>query len=381
MVEVFDRYSDSTKKGDNLRNVVPIMKKRDETGVIHYIFSKKLFDNPWYIIPQNDLELFKSFVEGGARSYPSDGKIPCDVVAKEARKILNTIFEYAQNPNYISYKEANKALRKQKKSLVRGTLKLYLGKYTTRDWRRKRFTDDIDFWTFHINVLKSALMENGFTKNRKTREWEKQISWINPITNERRIETLYAANDTNQLLDFGAGSYLEGASLKQIFDKKIKRGHDVDLSDLINVAMVNMSEDTIHRDEWIDAWIAFEQAANTRNTRIISNMISLCRYSLAIAIHLENISNAIEKYHELIYNKSKYPNKKIHSICKISVHWEKLYEINDLNTIREIIHNFLIEQREEREKNAKNLKLFTQKILELLNLKYIYQNIVFEVSE
>ena len=264
--EFFDHKADSVKNGDNLRDVSPLKKEIDENGIIHYIFSKIMFDNPWYTIPSSDIKLFKYFLEGGARCYPSDGKIPCDIVAKETRQILNTIQKYAQDPNYVCYEEANKVLRNNRKSLVRGTLKLYLEKYTTRDWRRKRFTDDIDFWTFHTNILKSALIENGFVKNKKTKEWKKQVSWTNLKTDQPHVETIYAANDTNQLLDFGAGSYLEGASLKQIFTKKIKRGHDVDLSDIINVAMVNISEDTDHKEEWIKAWSAFEEAGNTRNT-------------------------------------------------------------------------------------------------------------------
>ncbi len=379
MEGIWDTKADSVKKGDNSRNVSPIEKKIDESEITQYIFNKIMFINQWYTIPQNDLELFKNFLEGGARSYPSDGNIPCDIVAKEVRNILNTIVRYAQDPSHINFKEANKALRNKKKSLVRGTLKLYLGKYTSRDWRRKRFTDDIDFWTFQINILKSALMENGFTKNKKTREWEKQVFWINPKTNERRVETLVAANDTNQLLDFGAGSYLEGASLRQIFNKKIKRGHDVDLSDIINVTMVCMSDDSEHKDEWIDSWSAFEEAANTRNTRSISNMISLCRFSLAIADHFERVSKAIEKYHKLLYDKSSYSDNKIKSICKISIHWEEFCNENTIESTREMIHNFILEQKEERYKYLKNLKNLTQKILELLNSKFKHQKIIFEI--
>ncbi|MBY9006599.1 MAG: hypothetical protein KGD63_07560 [Candidatus Lokiarchaeota archaeon] len=377
--EFFDHKADSVKNGDNLRDVSPLKKEIDENGIIHYIFSKIMFDNPWYTIPSSDIKLFKYFLEGGARCYPSDGKIPCDIVAKETRQILNTIQKYAQDPNYVCYEEANKVLRNNRKSLVRGTLKLYLEKYTTRDWRRKRFTDDIDFWTFHTNILKSALIENGFVKNKKTKEWKKQVSWTNLKTDQPHVETIYAANDTNQLLDFGAGSYLEGASLKQIFTKKIKRGHDVDLSDIINVAMVNISEDTDHKEEWIKAWSAFEEAGNTRNTRTVANLISLCRYSLAIADHQEKISNAIEKYHDLIYDKSEYSEDTIRSLCKISVHWVKSCKDNDIEKVRQIIHDYILEQKEERNKSVKNLILFSKKILKLLNSKFKYQNIIFEI--
>jgi len=382
MNTIWDTKSDIVQKGDNLRDVTPLMDKTriDENDFTHYIFSKTMFNNPWYVIPDNDLELFNKFIEGGSRAYPSDGNVPCDIVAKEARILLNKIIDLSRDSTSHHFEEARKALENGKNSLVRGTLKLYLGKYTTRDWRRKRFTDDIDFWTFNINILNSALMENGFTRNKKTREWEKQISWIYPKTNERRIETLYASNDVNQLLDFGAGSYLDGASLKEIFHKKIKRGHDVDLSDIINVAMVNNCDYTKHREEWIKAWEAFEEAANTRNTRTISNMISLCRYSIAITDHLNKISNAIEKHHNLIFDKSQYPDYQIKSICKISIHWIKFCKNNSVDIIREMIHNFLIEEMEGRRKYRRNLNNFIQNILKLINSKFIHQNIIFEIE-
>ncbi|MBN1216476.1 MAG: hypothetical protein JXA99_13680 [Candidatus Lokiarchaeota archaeon] len=377
--EFFDNKTDSLKNGDNLRDVSPVKIEKDDNERIHFIFNKILFDNPWYTIPKSDIKLFRYFLDGGARCYPSDGQIPCDIVAKETRKILATIEKYTKEPNHICYEEAKKALKNNKKSLVRGTLKLYLGKYTTRDWRRKRFTDDIDFWTFHTNILRRALLENGFIKNKKTLEWEKKVSWTNLKTNKDQTETLYAANDTNQLLDFGAGSYLEGSSLKQIFSKKIKRGHNVDLSDIINVAMVNMSEDTIHKKEWTSSWTAFEEAANTRNTRTISNFISLCRFSSAIADHLERVQNSIDKYHELIYDKEEYSDEEIRLICKISIHWMKFCESHDIEKVRKMIHEYLNEQKKERKKYAENLRDFSKKILELLNSKFKHQKIIFEI--
>ncbi|TFF89936.1 MAG: hypothetical protein EU548_05585, partial [Promethearchaeota archaeon] len=238
MSYVWDVKADVKHNGDNLRDVSPEKTFEDEEGKTHYVFTKAMFNNPWYEIPEDDYELFKKFLEGGSRSYPSDGNIPCDIVADEVKKIVDKVEEYAEDPNNIYHEEAKNALKEGKESLFRGTVKIYLGKYTSRDWRRKRFTDDIDFWTFHINLLDAALKECGFKWNKKSKEWEKRIIWKNPKTNETRHEILYAANNLSQLLDFGAGSYLEGASLKEVFQKKLKRGHDVDLSDIINVVMV-----------------------------------------------------------------------------------------------------------------------------------------------
>ncbi len=382
MKGIWDIQADAMKKGDNLREVSSLWDKnwKDSNGFSHYVFEKAIFANPWYSIPQNDLTLFERFVEGGSRQYPSDGNIPCDLVAREARKVLKKLEECSNNPNHHYCQEARDSLKFGKLGLLRGTLKLYLGKYTTRDWRRKRFTDDIDFWMFHIALLDSSLKDCAFVKNKDTGEWEKIIEWKNPNTNEIRREMLFAANNLNQLLDFGAGSYLEGSSLKNIFDKKIKRGHDVDLSDIINVAMINDGINGIHNDEWLKAWSCFEQAANTRNTRTTSNLISLCRYSLGVADYLESVSKSLIKYNHLILDNSKYPDDIIKSICRISIHWEKFFKENGPEKTRKMLHEFYHNQADEKAIHALNLKNFATRILDLLNSRYEYLNIKFEIK-
>ncbi len=379
---IWDIKTDVITKGDKLRDVSPITEKiwKDENDFTHYIFSKANFSNPWYTIPEEDFKLFENFIEGGSRAYPSDGSIPCDIVAREARKVLNKIELCSLDPNHHYCEVAREVLKKGKFSSVRGTLKLYLGKYTTRDWRRKRFTDDIDFWMFHTNLLDSSLKECSFLKNKETGEWEKTVEWKKFETKENRRETLFAANNLNQLLDFGAGSNLEGSSLKEIFVKKIKRGHDVDLSDIINVAMMNNGVDGIHKDEWLDAWNSFEQAANTRNTRTTSNLISICRYSFTIADHLEKVGEAIKKHKDIILDNSKYTNEKIKSLCKISTHWEKFYVTNGVDETRKKIHDFYDEQAEEKPFHAQNLRILAKKILILLNSKYEYLKVTFEIE-
>ena len=379
---IWDIKADAITKGDNLRDVSFLIDKtlRDENGFTHFLFSKANFKNPWYSIPENDSKLFENFIEGGSRSYPSDGSIPCDIVASEARKVLKKIELCSQDTNHHYCEDAREVLKNGKLSLVRGTLKLYLGKYTTRDWRRKRFTDDIDFWMFQTNLLDSSLKECSFVKDKETGEWEKTVEWNKFETKENKRETLFAANNLNQLLDFGAGSYLTGSSLKEIFDKKIKRGHDVDLSDIINVAMMNNGVDGIHKDEWLDAWNSFEQAANTRNTRTTSNLISICRYSLTIADHLEKVAEAIKKYKSHILDKSKYPDEKIKSLCSISINWQNFYYTNGVDETRMVIHDFYEEQAEEKPLHSQNLRTFTQNIIKLLNSKYEYLKVTFEIE-
>ncbi len=379
---IWDIKADAIKKGDKLRDVSFLINKTltDGKNFTHYVFSKANFNNPWYNIPEEDFKLFETFIEGGSRAYPSDGSIPCDVVASEARKVLKKIELCSQDPNHHYCEAARDVLKNGKLSIVRGTLKLYLGKYTTRDWRRKRFTDDIDFWMFQTNLLDSSLKECSFVKNKETGEWEKTVEWNKFETKENRRETLFAANNLNQLLDFGAGSYLEGSSLKEIFDKKIKRGHDVDLSDIINVAMVNNGIDGIHKDEWLDVWNSFEQAANTRNARTTSNLISICRYSFAIVDHLEKVGGTIKKYKDIILDKSKYPDEKIKSLCRVSTQWEKFYDANGADETRKMIHDFYHEQAEEKPLHAQNLRIFAKNILKLLNSKYEYLKVIFEME-
>jgi len=383
MTTIWDTNADAVQKGDKLRDVSPLLGKTmvDEQDFTHYVFSKLLFNNPWYKIPDNDLDLFKNFLDGGSRSYPSDGSIPCDVVAGEARNVINRIVKISNEPENVYYKDACETLKDGKFELVRGTLKLYLGKYTTRDWRRKRFTDDIDFWSFQIHLLDHVLREMGWIKNKETGEWEKSVEWVNPDTGETRHEALCAANNLNQLLDFGAGSYLEGTRLKEIFNKKLKRGHDVDLSDIINVALVNDGEAGRNKSEWNDVWVSFEAATNTRNTRITSNIISLCRYSLGIADYLERLSSALTKHHDKIFDKTEYPDDVLKRICRSSIHWTKYLEENGSDDTRKMVHDFLLEQIDEKPAQVINLRSFVEKILKLLNSKYEYLKIIFEIED
>ena len=382
MKEIFDLKADVVTKGDNLREISPITDKTrvDENGVTHYVFSKSMFNNPWYVIPEDDLELFKKFMDGGSRSYPSDGNIPCDIVAGEARYIVNQIIDIAHDPEQRHHQEAQKTMKNRKYDLVRGTMKLYFGKYTSRDWRRKRYTDDIDFWIYEVNLLEHILKRSGWTKNKITREWEKKVKWVNFFTNKKNESILIAANDTNQLLDFGAGSYLEGSGLKEIFSKKIKRGHDVDLSDIINVVMVNGGKEIFNREEWRESWNSFEQAANTRSTRITSNIITLFRHALAIADYVERVARALFKYQHLIMDKSMYPDRHLNDICKASVHWMSYLSSYGPDATRMLIHDFLIKQAREKVGHSKNLLTFTKKLIDLLNSKYKHLKVIFEIE-
>ncbi|MFX1298361.1 MAG: hypothetical protein ACFFD2_26340, partial [Promethearchaeota archaeon] len=152
MASIWDRKADMVQSGDNLRKIIPIREYNDSSGLTHFVFTKEIFYNPKYIIPLDNFTLFYNFLNGGSREYPSDGNIPVDVVAEEAKIILNRIKEIANDSTHTFHSKAKHILVKGENNLLRGTVKLYLGEYTTRDWRRKRSTDDIDFW-ISDNVL------------------------------------------------------------------------------------------------------------------------------------------------------------------------------------------------------------------------------------
>jgi len=382
MEGIWDIRADSIQEGDGLREISPIAPKTivDTNGYTNYTFSKQMFNNPNHSIPDDDFELFKDFLDGGTQNYPSDGKIPCDIAAAEARKVLDHIVACSKDLSSPYCEKAKKVLKNGKKALVRGAIKLYLGKYTTRDWRRKRFTDEINFWTFQVGLLNHVLRKIGWVKNNETGEWEKNLEWTNPETGEDKYDAVCTANNLKKLLDFGAGSYLEGTELKDIFNKKLKRGHDVDLSDIMNVALYKDNLERRDKNEWNEAWEAFEAATNTRSSRITSNLISLCRYSLGTADYLVSVSNAINKYHEKILDLIEYPKEYLEKICRMSIQWMKYLKKNGTEKTRIMIYEFLIEQKDQKQVQAKNLRTFIENILKLLNSKYEYQKVVFEIE-
>ena len=383
MNEIWDHKSDIVVKGDDLREVFPITKStyKDHNDFIHFFFSKTMFDSYKYVIPSNDFELFQKFINGGSREYPSDGSIPVDLVARETRYILRDIIKISKNSKESFNREAIEVLKNGRFGLVRGTIKLYLGKYTTRDWRRKRFTDDIDFWVYKINLLEHVLKKNGWLKNNNSKEWEKSIGWKNLFTDSLETHSLIASNDVNLSLDFGDGSYLNGPDLKDIFMKKIKRGHNVDLSDIINVAMVFSKAEGYSIDEWYRSWEAFEESSNTRNTRITSNIISIVRHSYAIADYISRVGNVLKRLHNLIFDNSLYPLEKIGTITKVSIHWRKYLKRHGVDLTRELIHNYILEQAHLKVYYSKNLFHFSDKLLLLLNSKFKHLKVVFEIDK
>ncbi len=95
---------------------------------------------------------------------------------------------------------------------------------------------------------------------------------------------------------------------------------------------------------------------------------------------MDRVSNAIDKYHKKILDENEYPDESIEKISKMSIHWMKFLEENGPRDTRNMIHEFLLEQIAEKRQQANNLKRFTEKILSLLNSKYEYVKIKFEIE-
>jgi hypothetical protein len=373
--KIWDTRADAKVKGDNLRTVLPSREYKDEFGRTHYIFSKQIFQNSKYIIPNDDFTLFYNFLNGGSREYPSDGNIPVDVVAEETRLVLGRIKEIANDPSHKFHSNAVNLLNsKNELQLIRGTMKFYLGEYTTRDWRRKRSTDDLDFWIVDQSLFGHVITEMGYVKNKHTKEWEKKVTWVDPWTGILQSGVLIASDDINQGLDFGAGAYLEGSSLKDNLKKKMYRGLDVDLSDIINTAILNNIPESPNESS---PWAAFKECCNMRHSRVISNTISLCRFSRGIAGYLERVGRSIQMFKETVKNPNNIPNQDILMICRVSSHLLKVEDMSTPESTRDRIYKNLVVQEQRKIEYSNNLRQFGDRILELLNQKFV--ETVFEI--
>ena len=373
----WDEKADSKFRGDNLRIVLPVANLIDKNNVTHYFFNQQMFDNPNYTIPNNSKDLFRKFLEGGSREYPSDGYVPIDIAAYEASYLMNEIVRIANTKLERFQQEAASIIKDRKpEELFRGTIRLYLSDLTTRDWRRKRSTDDIDMWIPNFSLFEYILKNNGWYENKETGEWEKKVAWDDKWTGISKSSALIASNDLFQATDFGSGEYLEGNRIKDIIKKKLKRGLDVDLSDIINVAL----ENNIPEDENENSpWRAIVECCNMRDSRVTSNIISLCRYSYGIAHYLKRVGVAIHLHKDTFQDDALFSDEEVMRICKVSSHWMKTYTEEPTDVRKRIIGN-LNKHEYQKLQQSRNLFNFMYKIIELLNTKYEKAKILIEIG-
>ncbi len=374
----WDEKTDRYERDDELRSLFPVEKLIDERGKIHYFFNQDMFHNPKYSIPNNDYELFNKFLEGGSREYPSDGKIPIDIAAKEAKLFIKEIENVVINPQNEFHQTIRSILNGRKPvELIRGAIRLYLSNISTRDWRRKRSTDDIVMWIPNMLFLEYILKKLNWKYNKITSEWQKKVVWDDKWTGATKSNVLIASNDVFQATDFGAGSFLSGSRIKDIIKKKIMRGYDVDLSDIINIALKNNIPSI---DDPNEPWAAFIECANMRASRVTSNLISLCIYSYSFAYYLKRVGVAIHKYRYDLKDQERFTDDKVLEICKMSSHWLNNHQDNAQAARKRIFNNL---ERHEflKLEHSKNLFEFMLRVIALLNEKYEKVGIFFEIGQ
>lgn len=373
----WDEKADRYESGDKLRRVEPVEKLIDDRGNTHYFFNQAMFYNPKYSIPPNDYELFEKFLEGGSREYPSDGNIPIDIAAREAVLFLKEIEDIINSPDHQYNSRIITILNgREPVELIRGAIRLYLSNISTRDWRRKRSTDDIDMWIPNVLFLEHILKKLNWKYNKISSEWEKKVAWDDKWTGATKSNMLIASNDIFQKTDFGAGSFLDGSTIKDIIKKKIVRGYDVDLSDIINIALKNNIPPT---DDPNEPWAAIIESANMRASRVTSNLISLCRYSYGIAYYLKRVGVVVHKYRHDLKDDELFPDDQIMKICKVSSHWLKTYQ-NSPEAARNRIYDNLERHEYRKLEHSRNLFDFMLRVIALLNEKYEKANVLFEIG-
>ena len=373
----WDEIADSHERGDNLRRIVPVEKLVDDQGTTHYFFNQSMFHNPKYTHPTDDYELFQKFIDGGSREYPSDGNIPIDISAHEAQLLLKQIENIEKNLDHKFHSDLMSILNGRKPlDLIRGANRLYLSNISTRDWRRKRSTDDIDMWIPNVLLLEHILKKLNWKYDKNSGEWGKKVTWDDKWTSATKSNILIASNDIFQGTDFGSGSFLEGSRIKDIIKKKIIRGFDVDLSDIINIALLN----NIPTSDDPDApWNAIVECANMRALRVTSNLISLCRYAYGISFYLKRVGVVIHKYREDLKDSDRFSDEKIDKICKVSSHWLSTY-YDSPKEARDRIYRNLHKHEHRKLQHSKNLLDFMFRVIKLLNEKYEQAKIVFEIG-
>lgn len=134
---------DKINRRDGLREVKPARVVLEGKYTVFY-FPYLMFTNPRYSIPEKSEDLFKAYIQGGSRSYSSDGKIPALRAAIEAQAIIHKVRQIALNEYHPLNQKARNAIMKETVQredweVVRGTVGLLLGKWMPTDWQKGPF--------------------------------------------------------------------------------------------------------------------------------------------------------------------------------------------------------------------------------------------------
>ncbi len=375
---------DRINRGDKLRELKPARIAIEGEYTVYY-FSFLMFENPRYSIPGNSELLFRAYIEGGSRSYSSDGQIPALLAAIEAQAIIQKVRQIALNKYHPLNKKAQTAIMKGKVQredweVVRGTVGLVLGKWMPTDWQKKRYTDDIDFFwpDMDSDLFAYVLTRLGWKTDDKTpgcfSKWTKEIPEVPGLP-------LECCNDWLIGREFGGvDAAVEGVGLKGILSWKFRRCHDVDISDIINVALKGYLN--IDQDDIVHPWRAVMEALWRGGKDDIGHLITVSQHAFAIANHLrsvglaleEHVADFLDKNHintaqiEEIYNKQTPISHKLLG----SINWEpfKRGSASTIKQMRKELYSFFLNQSEKRLNYASRLKTFAHALVWSLNAKF-----------
>ncbi|NMC08235.1 MAG: hypothetical protein GYA24_23715 [Candidatus Lokiarchaeota archaeon] len=294
----FATRTDLVTRGDLKRVTMPF-KITHENGFTIYHFRWRKFYNPRYYTPDDPDALFTGFIMGNSRAYSSDGKIPAIRASIEAQNIIQEVRNIALDHQHPFHHKAKKAIMNgyvqvEDDAVVRGTVGLMLGKWMPRDWQQKRFTDDIDFFWENIDtdLWNHVLQKHGWTTDDKTPGgwsiWKKYVPEVPDVP-------LECSNDTTLGKEFGGvGATLEGPGLKAILKFKLFRCHDVDVSDIINVALMGLLN--IDEEEPEHPWRAIMETMWRASSTDITHIITIVQHAYSIGAHLQKLSHVLKDH-------------------------------------------------------------------------------------
>ncbi len=379
----FATCTDMVIRGDQKREVLP-SKITFENGFTIYHFTWKTFSNPRYQTPAESDALFRGFIIGGSRAYSSDGQIPAIRATIEARNIIQEVRDIANDKEHPFHQKAKKAVvngyaQIEDDSVVRGTVGLMLGKWMPKDWQKKRFTDDIDFFwdAMDSDLWCYVLKKLGWKTDDKTpgvwSVWKKMVP-------EAPGMPLECSNDTTLGKEFGGvDATLEGPGLKQILKFKFYRCHDVDISDIINVALMGLLN--IDEDEADHPWRAVMETLWRASSVDVAHVITICRYAYAVAEHIQNVSHVLKKHVQDFFVPKIFPDEEIKIIYgmqtpvipgKTHYYWEPFEAgtATDVKEMRKELYRFFREEAQRRMFYSSRLRSFAHTLVWALNWRF-----------
>ncbi|MBN2151862.1 MAG: hypothetical protein JW839_10475 [Candidatus Lokiarchaeota archaeon] len=378
-----------------LQEIVPEAVTKEGDFIVYH-FPWKMFKNPRYTIPRGGLDLFHAFINGGSRSYSSDGQVPAILAAIEAQAAIQAVRDIAADKEHPFYTLARAAVAKGKAQVedwevVRGTIGLMLGSWMPDDWQKKRYTDDIDFYWEAMDgeLFAHVLRKLGWTTSDRTPGnssiWKKTIPSFPGIP-------LECTNDTVIGKEFGGvGPAVEGPGLKGIVKKKLDRCHEVDISDVINVAIAGHLN--IDEDEPRHPWRAVMEILNRISADDCAHLILVCQYAFSIVQYYRDVGQALETHTPGFLSKKVFSDEEIKGIYMKqtpvvagggqSYFWEPFIRgsASTVTEMRRELYNYFTREGWKRILNGSRLNTFAHALNWSMNRRYRRQRVRFVITK